>query len=423
MLTTIIFLLVLTLLVFIHELGHFLAARLFKIRVDEFAIGFPPRIWSFMRKGTRFAINIVPLGGYVKIHGENGADPEDPDVEKDANGNPVITPDSILAKPRWQQAVVLIAGVTFNVLLAWILISLTFMVGARSSVEGFPQDKVTDRSVMIMYVSAGSPAEKAGLRSGDEILGVTSKQRFDIQTTDVAGANKKTVGIDNVMDAPAELTVAGIQDAIATSQGTVTFGVIHTLDENGKPIAGLIDIHDATKDELRAAATMITIEPKEGVVVGKKAIGISMEEVGTVKLGFFSSIGYGAKATWVMIQNITVGLGQFVKGLFVAEGGAKEALKTVTGPVGIASIVGSSARQGFSALMLITAIISVNLAVINLVPFPALDGGRLLIVAIEGTIRRRLNPKVVNWVNVIGFFLLIGLMVVVSVKDVWMMFK
>lgn len=389
MLTTIIFLLVLTLLVFIHELGHFLAARLFKIRVDEFAIGFPPRIWGFVRKGTRFAINIVPLGGYVKIHGENGADPSDPSIEKDADGNPVITPDSILAKPRWQQAVVLIAGVTFNVLLAWILISLTFMVGARSSVEGFPQDKVTDRSVMIMYVTEGGPADQAGIRSGDEIVSVVS-------------------------DATSTLSVAAIQEAIASSKEPVTFTIIHTLDESGKPLLGS---HDTL------ASQAITVQPKEGVVPGKQAVGISMEEIGTVKLGFFSSIGYGAKATWVMIDNITVGLGQFVKGLFVAEGGAKEALKTVTGPVGIASIVGSSARQGFAALLLITAIISVNLAVINLVPFPALDGGRLLIVAIEGTIRRRLNPKVVNWVNVIGFFLLIGLMIVVSIKDVWVMFR
>ena len=98
-------------------------------------------------------------------------------------------------------------------------------------------------------------------------------------------------------------------------------------------------------------------------------------------------------------------------------------VQTVTGPVGIASIVGSSAREGFAALMLITAIISANLAVINLVPFPALDGGRIVIVAIEGTIRRRLNPRIVNMINVVGFFLLIGLMLVVTFKDIFVMFK
>ncbi len=403
----------LTLLVFIHELGHFLAARLFKIRVDEFAIGFPPRIWSFMRKGTRFAINIVPLGGYVKIHGENGDDSHigpdgkpKPGVALDASGMPIPDSDSILAKPRWQQAVVLVAGVTFNVLLAWVLLSLSFMIGTRSSTEGFPPEKVSDRAVMVMYVADGSPAKEAGLRNGDTILGVMNTASSNV---------------------PVDLTVDGIQKAIAASEGSVTFAVVHSLDEKGNAVKkgnpGYVDVTKATKEELQAAASVITVVPKEGVVIGKKAVGISMEEVGTVKLGFFGAIGYGAKATWVMLDNIATGLGQFAKGLFVAEGGAKEALKTVTGPVGIASIVGSSARQGFSSLLLIIAIISANLAVINLVPFPALDGGRLVIVGIEGTIRRRLNPKVVNWINVVGFFLLIGLMLVVTFKDVFMMFK
>ncbi len=400
MLTTIIFLLVLTLLVFIHELGHFLAARLFKIRVDEFAVGFPPRVWSFVRKGTRFAINIVPLGGYVKIHGENGEDSHA--VGED--GRPAsIDHDSILAKPRWQQAVVLIAGVTFNVILTWALLSISFMIGTRSSVEGFPADQVRDRSVMVMFVSADSPAHDAGLKTGDRIVAVTTAT----STVRIGAYGRKIV---EASVATSTLSVAGIQDTIAASSGPVSFTIIPTLGADGK----MID---------NPQATTTTIIPRDGVVVGKKAIGISMEEVGTIKLGFFASIGYGAKATWVMLDNIVFGLGQFAKGLFVAEGGAKEALKTVTGPVGIASIVGSSARQGASSLLLIIAIISANLAVINLVPFPALDGGRLVIVGIEGTIRRRLNPKVVNWINVIGFFALIGLMLVVTFKDIWVMFK
>lgn len=412
MLTTIIFLLVLTLLVFVHELGHFLAARLFKIRVDEFAIGFPPRIWSFMRKGTRFAINIVPLGGYVKIHGENGDDSHigpdgkpKPGVALDASGMPIPDSDSILAKLRWQQAIVLVAGVTFNVLLTWMLLSLSFMIGTRSSTEGFPPDKVNDRAVMVVYVAEGSPAKEAGLRNGDTILGVISERKVHVYYKADTGTGE---GYD-MRSSTSTLSVSAIQEAIASSDGTVTFSVLRTLDEKGHATSSV--------------PVLITVTPKEGVVIGKKAVGISMEEVGTVKLGFFGAIGYGAKATWVMLDNIATGLGQFAKGLFVAEGGAKEALKTVTGPVGIASIVGSSARQGFSSLLLIIAIISANLAVINLVPFPALDGGRLVIVGIEGTIRRRLNPKVVNWINVVGFFLLIGLMLVVTFKDVFMMFK
>lgn len=369
MLTTIIFLIVLTILVFIHELGHFLAAKAFKIRVDEFAVGFPPRIWSFMRKGTRFAINIVPLGGYVKIHGENAEDE--------------ITPDSILAKPRWQQAVVLIAGVTFNIIFAWILLSLAFMIGTKASTAGFPADTVSDAGIRIAFVAPGSPAEVAGIAPGVELQKVES-------ATQVL--------------ATSSLTITAIQDAIAQSSGTLAFTV-----------------KDVTRGE--EDTKTIYVEPKEGIVPGKKAIGISMDRVGTIKLGPIDSVIYGAKSTAVMTENVAIGLWGFVKGLVVSENGAKEALKSVSGPVGIAGIVGSSAEQGFSILLAITAVISINLAVLNLVPFPALDGGRLVVVAIEGIIRRRLNPKIINWINAIGFLLLIGLMLVVTFKDVWMLIK
>lgn len=368
MVTTILFLLVLTLLVFVHELGHFLAARLFKIRVDEFAIGFPPRIWSFVKKGTRFAINLVPLGGYVKIHGEGETDE--------------LTPDSILAKPRWQQAVVLVAGVTFNIITTFLLLTLAFMIGTKSSAAGFPVDKISDRAISVMFVSPDSPASVAGLKAGDEIIAVENS-KVQLATT--------------------SLSVASIQEAISTSEGSVLF----TVEPAG-----------AT-----GSTTVLNIVPKDGVVAGKKAIGISMDEIGQVKLGFFESFIYGAKSTYVLTHNVVTGLWDFFTGIFSSNGGAKAALASVSGPVGIASIVGSSAAQGFSALLVITAIISANLAVLNLAPFPALDGGRLVIVAIEGIIRRRLNPKVVAWVNTIGFLLLIGLMIAVTFKDVFTLFR
>ncbi len=374
MVTTIIFLLVLTLLVFIHELGHFSAARYFKIRVDEFAIGFPPRIWSFMRRGTRFAINIIPLGGYVKIHGENETDE--------------LTPDSILAKPRWQQAIVLVAGVTFNIVLTWLLLSLAFMIGARSASEGFPVDKVQDKGIVVMYVAPETPASEAGLKMGDEIISVSTSNTYLATST---------------------LRVPAIQETIRNSSGTIVFEIKPTTDKAGIGQA--------------ATTTSLTIQPKEGVVPGYRAIGISMDEVGVVKLGFFEAFYYGARSTIVMAQNIVTGLWDFFGGIFTSSTGAKEALQSVSGPVGIAGVVGTSAKQGFASLLVITAIISANLAVLNLAPFPALDGGRLVIVAIESVIRRRLNPKVVGYINIIGFLLLITLMLVVTGKDIWVLFK
>lgn len=368
MITTILFLLVLTVLVFIHELGHFSAARLFKIRVDEFAIGFPPRVWSFMRKGTRFSLNIIPLGGYVKIHGESE--------------NDELTTDSILVKPKWQQAIVLIAGVTFNIVLAWLLLSLAFMLGARSSSEGFPSQKISDSAIAIMFVSPGGPADTAGIKSGDQIISVSNSQ-ITLATT--------------------SLSVSAIQSVIANTVDSVIF-VVHP------------EMNISTTSEY-------VVTPKEGLVAGKKAIGISMDEVGTVKLGFFESFIYGAKSTYSLTLSIIIGLYDFFTGIFSQSGGASTALASVSGPVGIASIVGSSAERGLSALLIVTAVISVNLAVLNLAPFPALDGGRLVIVAIEGLIRRRLNPKIVGWINGIGFLLLIGLMIVVTFKDVLTIFK
>lgn len=390
MATTIIFLLVLTLLVFIHELGHFLAARLFKIRVDEFAIGFPPRIISMVKGGTRYAINLLPLGGYVKIHGENG--------EVDAGGK--YSADNMLSKPRWQQAIVLIAGVTFNIVLAWLLLSTAFMLGTRSSSEGFPADKIQNQGVVVMFVAPGSPAESAGLKSGDQIVSVTAPVASNINTS------------GKVMLATSSLNVAAIQQAIAGSAGEITIEVKHQDKEQPKGEAGAV-----------APFSTLTITPKEGVVPGKKAIGISMEDVGVVKLGFFESFYYGVKATVAMTENIVVGLWDFFKQIFTQGTGAKEAFKSVSGPVGIASIVGSSAREGFAQLLVVTAIISANLAVLNLAPFPALDGGRLVVVAIEGTIRRRLNPNIINWVNGIGFIFLIGLMLIVTFKDIFALIK
>jgi regulator of sigma E protease len=368
MITTIIFLLVLTVLVFIHELGHFLAARLFKIRVDEFAIGFPPRIWSVMRKGTRFAINLIPLGGYVKIHGEGETDE--------------LTPDSMLAKPRWQQAVVLVAGVTFNIVLTWLLLSSAFMMGTQASVQGFPTDKVSDRSVAIMFVSPGSPAEKAGIKSGDTIVSVSNT------VVHLEGSG---------------LSVPLIQSAIADATGEVTF-VVHP--------------------EMNMSTTStIVVTPETGVVMGKKAVGISMDEVGVINLGFFESFVYGAKSTYALTTSIVTGLYDFFAQVLSPENSAQSALQSVSGPVGIASIVGASASRGFSALLVITAVISANLAVLNLAPFPALDGGRLVVVGIEGMLRRRLNPKIIGWVNAIGFLLLIGLMIVVTFKDIFALVK
>lgn len=366
--TAIIFLLVLTVLVFVHELGHFLAARLFKIRVDEFAIGFPPRIVSWMWGKTRYAINLLPLGGYVKIYGEN------PDDERSA--------DSMLSKKRWQQVIVLAAGVTFNVIFAWILLSFSLMAGTKASADAMPAQIVKDPVLTIVMVAPGSPAEKAGLKSGDEIVSIANSNEILASST---------------------LSVASVQNLIATAPQNVQATV-----KQFKPNTG------GKEYEVKS----YVIVPTDGLVAGKKAIGISMDMVATVKASFFEAFYYGARQTYYLTINVAVGLYDFLKNVFVGQA----SLEQVSGPVGIAGAVGESAKVGFSSLLVMAAVISANLAVINLVPFPALDGGRIVVVAIESIIRRELNPKVIQWVNGIGFLLLITLMIVVTVKDVSTLF-
>jgi len=362
--TAIIFLLVLTVLVFVHELGHFLAARMFGIRVDEFAIGFPPRIVSWMWGKTRYAINLLPLGGYVRIYGENVDDER--------------TPDNMLSKPRLAQVVVLVAGVTFNVLFAWILLSFSLMLGTQASADAMPPELVKNPILTIVLVSPGGPADKAGIKSGDEILSITNS--VDLLAT-------------------TSLSVTAAQRVIATAPGDVTM----TVRE-----------HQAVGYQVK----QFKVSPIAGLVSGRKAIGISMDSVAIIKTGFFESFYYGARQTYYLVTNVASGLYTFIKSVFAGQA----SLSQVSGPVGIAGAVGESARVGLSSLLVIAAVISANLAVINLVPFPALDGGRVVVVAVEAIIRRDLNPKVVQWVNGIGFLLLITLMIIVTVKDVSTLF-
>jgi len=388
--TIIIFLLVLTLLIFVHELGHFLASKLFGIRVDEFAIGFPPRLFHFMLGKTRFALNIIPLGGYVKIHGEN---PEDE-----------MAPDSILAKPKWQQIVVLIAGVTFNIILAYILLVATLSIGTKVSVDTFPGEIVTNPKLIITMVAPGSPADLSGVKPGDEILSISNGKDLFASTS---------------------LSVLNVQKTISTAATTVSLTVKRTTDKVVVPATSTSTFQVGTAEGTSTVTSTIVegrafkITPVAGIVPGKKAAGISMDMIGEAKIGFFKSLYYAGIQTYNLLENITIGLGSFIGSIFVG----KASLNEVAGPVGIASVVGNSARSGIADLLMIIAVISANLAVINMVPFPALDGGRVVVVIIEAIIRRPINSKIIGWVNGIGFILLIGLMIVVTFKDVFYMFK
>lgn len=354
--TVIIFLIVLALLIFVHELGHFLAARACGIRVDEFALGFGPKIFSKKVGETKYALNLIPFGGYVKIFGEN------PDDES------ISGPDSarsFVNKPKWQQVIVLFAGILFNFIFAFILITFSFMSGVLASRDSYPEyaHRLVDSHIAITYVTTGSPAEKAGLKAGDALVASSVEE---------------------------------VQDKINQSEGS-----------------------EVSLEYIRnEQAGSVKVTPETGIVEGKYAIGISMDNVATLKLGFFESLFEGLKFTMSAIWATVLGLYGLVAGIF---DGSSD-LSSVTGPVGIAGLVGDAAKLGFTYLLMFTAIISINLGVLNLVPFPALDGGRILFVLIEAVIRRPIRPTVANTINAVGFFLLITLMVVVTYRDIARLF-
>ncbi len=343
--TILLFLIVLAVLIFVHELGHFLVARACGIKVTEFALGFGPKLWSKTKGETTYALNLVPFGGYVKIFGEN------PDEESISGPE---SKRSFVNKPKWQQVLVLASGVIFNFIFALIIIIIAFSAGVPASLESYPEyaNRLANPHIAITYVEPQSPADAAGLRAGETITGFSS--------------------------------VEEIQEAINASGDK-------GLTINGKNVIA-----------------------KQGIVEGKYAIGISMDNVGTLRLPVHLAIYEGTRFTLHMMKEITIGLYDLVAGIF--KGTSK--LSSVTGPVGIAGLVSDAAQLGFTYLLMFTALISINLGVLNLVPFPALDGGRILFVLIESIIRRPIKPVLANTVNAVGFALLLLLMIVVTYRDI-----
>ncbi|MFA7252524.1 MAG: RIP metalloprotease RseP [Candidatus Paceibacterota bacterium] len=360
--TIILFLVVLAVLIFVHELGHFLVAKKSGIRVDEFAIGFPPKIFGWTRGETKYVLNLIPFGGYVKIFGEN------PDDES------ISGPDSarsFVKAKKWKQISVLLAGIAFNIIFAWLLISISFMFGSLVPVgegtDGQYSKYIKDSQVVLTGVLKDSPAEKAGLVQGDRLITVENVTNQDLNTTKIRELIEKSA--DNQ-----------------------------------------IDVSYERSGEIRN----IIVEAEMNSAENKKVIGIYMENVGVVKLNPFLALYEGGKLTITTTKEVAVGLAVFIAQAVRGQGDFTQ----VSGPVGIVGLVGDAATFGLAYFLGFVAFISLNLAVINLIPFPALDGGRVLFAIIEIIIRRPIKPQIANTLNTVGFFILISLMLIITYRDV-----
>lgn len=355
----ILFLAVLFVLVLVHEFGHFVVAKWSGMRVDEFGIGFPPKLFGIKKGETEYTFNALPLGGFVKIYGEDSIGIAEGEDSR-----------SFVSKNRWSQAAVLIAGVTMNILFAWVLMAIVFGIGVNTPVteaEAGPDARLT-----ITEILPESPAEEALIEQGAVIQSVQ-------------------VG-DNVLETLSP-------SAFSTFLGT----------HSGEPLI-LSYTHSG---ELK----IVQLVPRINIIEGdssKPAIGVALTQIDTVKRSFSESIKDSFIYTVTGLRDITVGISKLIwdSVRFQAD------FSQIAGPVGIAGLVGEASSYGFTTLLMFTAFISLNLAVINILPFPALDGGRLLLVAIEAVRRKPIKPEFVGALNTVGFILLILLMVAVTWNDI-----
>lgn len=352
--TVVLFVIVLAILVLIHELGHFLAAKKNGVKVEEFGFGFPPRLFGIKHGETLYSINLIPLGGFVKLKGETGEDKTDH--------------DSFANKKFLVKALILLSGVIMNFLLAWTLISVGLAIGLPVPVEEAQLSAgahIGPSNIQIASVLPDSPASKAQVQPGDIVL-------------EVNGAH-----YDKIED---------LQSAINAS--------------DSQPLALEVKRGNDTLN--------FTLTPQMFPSINRYAIGVGLVETATVSFPWYTAIYEGLNRTLFATKEIFVSFYQLIHDLVFG----KQVSSELSGPVGIAIITGQVAKLGIVYLMQFMAILSLNLAVINFLPFPALDGGRLFFVIIEKVRGRPVSRKLENVVHNIGFIFLIILMILVTIGDI-----
>ncbi|TSC52223.1 MAG: regulator of sigma E protease [Parcubacteria group bacterium LiPW_41] len=333
-------------LILAHECGHFFVARKFKVTVEEFGIGYPPRIWSKTKDGVVWSINALPFGGFVKILGEDGGNND---------------PNSFSKQKIWKRISILSAGVLMNILVGWIFFSGVYMTGSP------------ERAI-VMDVKQNTPAAIAGIEKGDIVLALESSD----------------VGIVKKPNAD------------------------EFISFTGKAVGKEMVIEVSRQGNNK----MFTVIPRINPPEGEGALGVSITNAGFPRQSFFSSILSGFTTTISVIGAIVVGLFSFFAHIFSPNG-----FDAVAGPIGVVKMASEMGTLGLSYVFQIIGLISINLAILNLIPFPALDGGRILFLIIEKFRGKPAPEKIEQWVNMAGFFILIALMIAVTFKDLSRLFS
>lgn len=335
-------LLALSVLILVHEWGHFFAARRFGVRVDAFGFGFPPRLFAKKVGDTTYALNALPLGGYVKLFGEH-------DIPHGTSAD--LIAQTFTAQKIWKRIVIVSAGIVMNIVLGWLLLSLIFMFGMR-------------QGVLVTHVVPNAPGEIAGVLSNDIILGYTSSDEF-----------------------------------------------IATLREfQGESLV--------LRVERRGVEQEISIIPHIEARENEERIGVGVTDFGFAREPFFKALWSGARMTVWIIMMIGVTLYEVLVGVF----GPGKVPVDVSGPVGIFQAAYSAGSLGWAYVLQLIGVISINLAILNLLPIPGLDGGRLLFLIIEKIRGKRIRPEREAMTHGIGVAALIILIVIVTFRDLSRLF-
>ena len=346
--TLILFLLTFTVIIAVHEFGHYWTARLLGMKVLEFAFGFPPRVAAIRHAGIDYSLNAIPFGGFVRILGQ-----DDFTIHQAGEGDP----GSFTSKPWWAQAIVLAAGVTMNFVLAIVVLTAAFAIGTEAPTG----------VVRVEEVAAGSPAAAAGIQPGDIVRTIDGKEIT--RTTDLQSY---------------VYSHAGKEVTIVLGRGGQTIGPLKVVPRTQPP---------ADEGPIGVRLTEVTSPP--------------------TALPLPQAFGQALRLTGDVVTQIA----DLPAQLFARPAG-QPGPPPVGGPIEILRVTALVSQAGLSAFLKLVGVISVNLGVLNIVPFPGLDGGRLFFVLLSAALRRRISPQVEAAIHAVGFVLLLGLLVVVSVADI-----
>jgi regulator of sigma E protease len=422
-------------MILIHELGHYWAARYFDVRVEAFSFGFGPRLFGFRRGETDFRVSLILFGGYVKMTGEQTAEDGSPDPSA------VEDPRSFLAKPRWQRMIIAFAGPAMNIILALVLLTGLFMYR-------YPKIVGSDGPAVVGYVAKDSVAAKAGVRTGDRIVrfdDIPDPTWEDVTLAEVAAANRP---VSVVLKRDTEQVVVTLTPALHEQNGigTIGWGEQHEIQ-----LGGVSPDMEAARVGLKAGDLLVALD---GVALRSTQVLLAMLKEGQgkpVELTYNrdgevrkvqitpTAVGDGdskrymlgvqlsARVTYVQLpfgeavresvrQNTrSAGLIlQFLRGLVERRMSAK----SLEGPIGIARLSGEAAREGLASFVGLMAAVSLNLAIFNLLPIPILDGGTILMLAVEMIMRRDLSLQVKETVFKLGFVFLMMVVVFVLYNDI-----